>query len=81
MNRKFTLLLALLMTALISWPALAEEAPAAPEATAEAALSDDLYSFQLELCGDVITLPMKVSDFIALGWQSKDCLLYTSRCV
>ncbi len=86
MNRKFTLLLALLMTALLSWPALAEEAPAAPEATAEAAaeaapeaaaeaaLSDDLYSFQMELCGDVITLPMKVSDFIALGWQSKDDL-------
>ncbi len=62
------------------------QAAAEPQATAEpqtaaageadqqagqtAALSENLYDFQMELCGDVITLPMKLSEFTALGWQA-----------
>ncbi len=51
--------------------ALAEE-EAATEATAaetaEGELSDDIYSFQLKLDGDVYQFPMNCEDFMALGW-------------
>ncbi len=42
------------------------EATAAEAATGE--LSDDIYSFQLKLDGDIYQFPMSCADFIALGW-------------
>lgn len=36
--------------------------------TDNAALSDDLYSFQLLINGDLYQFPMSYTDFVALGW-------------
>ena len=33
------------------------------------ALSDDLYSFQLMLDGELYTFPMSYEDFTAMGWE------------
>ena len=32
-------------------------------------LSDDIYSFQISIDGDVYQFPMKYNDFVAYGWQ------------
>lgn len=34
-------------------------------------LSDDIYSFQVEINGDLYQFPMKYSDFISYGWEFK----------
>ncbi len=51
--------------------AFAEEAATEPTAAeaAEGELSDDIYSFQLKLDGDVYQFPMSCADFMALGWK------------
>lgn len=36
------------------------------------ALSDDIYSFQLKLNGELYTFPMSCADFIARGWECSD---------
>lgn len=35
-------------------------------------LSDDIYSFQLQIGEDVYQFPMRYEDFVAYGWESKD---------
>ena len=47
----------------------ATEATAAEVQAAEGELSDDLYSFQLKLDGDLYQFPMSCEDFMALGWK------------
>ena len=37
--------------------------------TAEAQLSDDKYSFEIEINGDVIAFPLSFEEFTSLGWE------------
>lgn len=70
MNRKFlACLLACSMTVLSfgGFASAEEAATEAPESSAE--LSDDIYSFQLKLDGDLYQFPMSYEDFTALGWE------------
>ncbi len=54
----------------------AEEEPAAEEPAAEdtegeePTLSDDLYSFQVQIEGRLFELPMSYQDFVAAGWKT-----------
>ncbi len=49
------------------------EAETVVEATDDAAdLSDDIYSFQMMLDGEVYTFPMSYDEFVARGWEIKD---------
>lgn len=40
--------------------------------TGSGTLSNDLYSFQIEIEGEVYQLPMKYSDFVSRGWISEE---------
>ena len=44
------------------------ETTAAEEQAAAGELSDDIYSFQIKLDGDIYQFPMSCADFMALGW-------------
>ncbi len=78
MNKKFvTCFLACTMAVSafgFSAAAETEETEAAAGASAESteALSDDIYSFQLKLDGDVYTFPMSYADFLAYGWEYRE---------
>lgn len=70
MKRKtlaYLLILSLLLTVGTVCACAAEEAE--EDAEAESTLSDDIYSFQLELNGELYTFPMSYADFTALGWE------------
>ncbi len=73
-KKMLSILLACSMSVAMSgMTAFAEEA--ATEATAAEAqetageLSDDIYSFQIKLDGDLYQFPMSCADFTALGWE------------
>ncbi|MDO5538684.1 MAG: hypothetical protein Q4F83_01245 [Eubacteriales bacterium] len=55
----------------IATEAVSENAAEVPEETA-GDLSDDLYSFQFKLDGEVYSLPMSYADFISKGWTCDD---------
>lgn len=38
----------------------------------DGAISDDIYSFQMQLDGDLYTFPMPYKDFLACGWEYRD---------
>lgn len=48
----------------------AAEEPAEEADGEEAGLSDDLYSFQVQIEDQVYTLPMSYQDFLAAGWKT-----------
>ena len=60
--------------------------PEANNATATAAsaeeMSDDIYSFQIKIDGQLYQFPMKYEEFEEKGWKFdgvESCLLYTSK--
>ncbi len=78
MRRKLfaCLLIGAMAVSALGTMALAEEADteSAAEATASddgAELSDDLYSFQLKIDGELYQFPMSYADFTAKGWTCK----------
>ncbi len=46
-----------------------EQVEETEEAEEEEELSDDIYSFQLEMDGELYTFPMSFADFTAMGWE------------
>lgn len=72
MKRK-TLACLLIAALILSLGAVCAFAAEEPEEDAKAeeapALSDDIYSFQLELNGEIYTFPMSYADFTAMGWE------------
>lgn len=49
-----------------------ETGQARGEAPDSGTLSDDIYSFQVEINGDLYQFPMKYSDFTSYGWDFKN---------
>lgn len=55
-----------------AWADAETETEASTEAAADGELSDDLYSFQVKLDGELYQFPMSYADFVAKDWTCVD---------
>lgn len=82
MKKKFVICLMAAICGTTAIPAMASAAPnmklSVPQTESEAEtetatekeeLSDDLYSFEAKIDGEIYTFPMSYKDFTALGWE------------